>query len=91
MHELERVQQLGDDALIERLTHSVKADRQLTVRMLIEMGEVDARGLFRDLGFSSMFEYATRKLGMSEGEAALRLRVARLGRAFPVALELLGR
>ena len=38
-----------------------------------------------------MFEYATKKLGMSEGEAALRIRVAKLGRAVPLALELLGR
>jgi len=91
MQELERVQRLGDDVLIERLTHSVRGDRQLTVRMLIEMAEVQARGLFRDLGFSKMFLYATKKLGMSEGEAALRLRVAKLGREFPLALELLGR
>ena len=91
MQELERVQRLGDDLLIERLTQSVRADRQISVRMLIELGEVQARGLFRDHGFSSMFLYATRKLGMSESEAGLRLRVAKLGREFPVALELLGR
>ena len=91
MLELERVQQLGDAVLIERLTLSAKADRQLTVRLLAEMGEVHARGLFRDLGFSTMFEYATRKLGMSEAEAALRLRAAKLARSFPVALEMLAR
>ena len=91
MQELERVQQLGDHALIEQLAQSAKHDRQHTVRLLAELGEVHARGLFRDLGFSSMFDYLTRKLGMSEAEAALRLRAAKLGRAFPVALELLGR
>src|SRR5882724_11121972 len=91
MLELERVQQLGDSALIETLARSAKADRQLTVRLLAEMGEVRARGLFRDLGFSTMFDYATRKLGMSEAEAALRLRAAKLARSFPVALEMLGR
>ena len=73
MQELERVQQLGDHALIEELIRSAKHDRQLTVRMLAELGEVHARGLFRDLGYSTMFDYATRKLGMSEAEAALRL------------------
>src|SRR5882724_9036729 len=91
MLELERVQQLGDSALIETLARSAKADRQLTVRLLAEMGEVRARGLFRDLGFSTMFDYATRKLGMSEAEAALRLRAAKLARSFPVALEMLER
>ena len=91
MQELERVQQLGDHALIEQLAHSAKHDRQHTVRLLAELGEVQARGLFRDLGFSTMFDYATRKLRMSEAEAALRLRAAKLGREFPVALEMLGR
>lgn len=91
MHELERVQQLGDQALIEELIRSTKHDRQLTVRMLAELGEMRARGLYRDMGFSTMFDYATRKLGMSEAEAALRLRAARLGRAFPITLEMLGR
>src|SRR5262245_40432651 len=91
MQELERVQCLGDAVLIERLRRSVGSDRQLSVRMLIEMGEVQARGLFRDLGFSTMFLYATRKLGMSDSEAGLRLRVAKLGREFPIALELLAR
>src|SRR6266581_8245383 len=56
MLELERVQQLGDSVLIEQLTRSAKGDRQLTVRLLAEMGEVQARGLFRDLGFPTMFE-----------------------------------
>ena len=91
MQQLERVQQLQDGVLIERLTHSVRCDRRLTVRLLVEMGEVAARGLFRDQGFSTMFEYATRKLGMSEAEAVLRMRAAKLGRRFPVALEMLGR
>jgi hypothetical protein len=82
---------LRDDALIERLSLSVRNDRRLAVRMLVEMGEVLARGLYRDLGFSTMFEFATRKLGMSEAEAALRIRAAKVGRSFPVALEMLGR
>jgi 5-methylcytosine-specific restriction endonuclease McrA len=91
MLELDEVQRLRDEALIERLSLSVRNDRRLAVRMLVEMGEVLARGLYRDLGFSTMFEFSTRKLGMSEPEAALRIRAAKLGRSFPVALEMLGR
>ena len=90
MLELEDVQKLRDEALMERLTHSVRSDRRLTVRLLVEMGEVQARGLYRDLGFSTMFDFATRKLGMSEAEAALRIRAAKVGRSFPIALEMLG-
>jgi predicted DNA-binding transcriptional regulator YafY len=53
MHAIEEVQQLRDQALIERLTHSVRNDRQWTVRLLVEMGEVQVRVLYRDMGFSS--------------------------------------
>src|SRR5215510_6123582 len=89
--ELERVKQLGDDVLIERLTRSVQRDRRLSVELLIELSELQERGLFRDLGFATMFDYATRRLGMSESEAGLRLRAAKLARAFPIALEMLTR
>ena len=91
MRELESVRQLSDQALVLQLDRSVQEDRRTTVRLLAHMGEVDARGLYRDQGFASMFDYAVRKLHMSEPEAALRIRVARLGREFPVALEMLGR
>jgi hypothetical protein len=91
MLELDEVQQLRDDALIERLATSVRSDRTLAVRLLVEMGEVQARGLHRELGFASLFDFATRKLGMSEGEAGLRIRAAKVGRSFPEALELLAR
>jgi len=91
MIELDEVQQLRDDALIERLSLSVRNDRRVAVRLLVEIGEVMERKLYRELGFSSMFEFATRRLGMSEAEAVLRIRAAKVGRSFPVALEMLGR
>jgi hypothetical protein len=91
MREIEEVRKLLDHALIERLTHSVRSDRQWTVRLLVELGEVQERGLYRELGFSSMFAFATRKLRMSEAEAGLRIRAAKLGRSFPIALEMLAR
>lgn len=78
-------------ALVEQLVNSTKHDRIHTARLLAELGEVHSRGLFRDLGFSTMFDYATQKLRMSEAEASLRLRAAKLGRSFPIALEMLGR
>jgi hypothetical protein len=91
MRELESVKQLSDQALVLKLVQTVQEDRCTTVRLLVHMGEVEARGLYRDQGFPSMFHYAVHKLHMSEAEAALRMRVAKLGREFPVALEMLGR
>ena len=45
MIELAEVQQLRDEALIERVSTSVRLDRRVAVRMLVELGEVQARGL----------------------------------------------
>lgn len=83
-----RVGELGDRNLLARLKWCVAEDRRVSARLLEHFAEVDARGLFRDLGFSSMFDYAVRGLHMSESEAGLRITVGRLMRRFPQALEL---
>jgi hypothetical protein len=93
-HEQDLVSQakrLGDEQLIERLKRLVAHDRATTARLLVHFGEVDARGLYRNQAYQSMFEYAVHALHMSESEAGLRIRVSRLGRQFPVALEMLAR
>lgn len=83
--------QLNDDELIARLKRCVAQDRQLSARMLEHLGEVEARGLYRDQGYSSMFNYAVHGLHMSESEAGLRLTVARFGRTYPRAIQMLAR
>jgi hypothetical protein len=67
----------------------VANDRKLTVLLVEHFGEVSSRGLYRDQGYPSMFAYAVHALRMSESEAALRIRVSRLGREFPEALRML--
>jgi 5-methylcytosine-specific restriction endonuclease McrA len=91
MHEFECAKLLGNDELIFTLTRCVREDRELSARLLAQLGEVDARGLFRDQGFSSMFDYVVRALNMSESEADLRIKAARTAREFPIALEMLAR
>jgi len=83
--------QLRDDELIARLKRCVAQDRKLTARLLEHFGEVSARGLYREQGYPSMFHYAVLSLHMSESEAGLRIRVSRLGREFPEALQMLAR
>jgi 5-methylcytosine-specific restriction endonuclease McrA len=69
--------------------HLVKADRALGAKLLVHLGEVDERGLYREHGYSSMIEYCLTALRMSEAESYLRIHAARLGRRFPLILELL--
>jgi len=75
--------QLDDTTLLTRLNALVAQDRKTSARMLWHLAEVDARGLYRDEGYSSLFDYCVKSLRMSEGEASLRIRAARLSRRFP--------
>jgi len=77
-----------DRDLIARLHRLVRADRTLSARMLVHLGEMDARGLYRECACASMFAYCVQELHMSEAEAYLRIQAARLGRQFPLILQL---
>ena len=83
---MEDVARLQDGELLARLAGWMARERALTARLLVHLGEVDARGLFRERAFPSMFEYAIEVLHMSEHEAYVRIRAARLGRQFPIAV-----
>jgi hypothetical protein len=82
---------LTDEELIARLKQCVTRGRQCEARTLVHMSEVDARKLYRDQGYSSMFDYVMRALHMSEAEAGLRITAARFGRQYPQAFEMLAR
>jgi len=91
MEELEIVKRLTNDELVVRVRHCVREDRRVSAQLLAHLGEIEARGLHRDLGYESMFEYAVRVLHMSDSEAGLRLHAARFARKFPASLEMLSR
>jgi hypothetical protein len=91
MEELEIVERLTNDELVVRVRHCVREDRRVSAELLAHLGEIEARGLHRDLGYESMFEYAVRVLHMSDSEAGLRLHAARFARKFPASLEMLSR
>jgi 5-methylcytosine-specific restriction endonuclease McrA len=91
MEELETVKRLTDDELVLRVRQCVREDRRVSAELLAHLGEIELRGLHRDLGYESMFEYAVRGLHMSDSEAGLRLHAARFARKFPDSLEMLSR
>ena len=88
---LHDAKQLRDEELLAGLARLLRDDRALTVQLLVHIGEVDARGLYREHAYASMFEYAVEALHMSESEAYTRIRAARLSREFPVVLGMLAR
>jgi hypothetical protein len=88
---LQDARQLRDEELLAGLDRLLRDDRSLTVQLIVHIGEVDARGLYREQAHASMFEYAVEALHMSESEAYTRIRAARLCREFPVVLGMLAR
>jgi hypothetical protein len=89
-HERELLMAVGqftDAELLCGLERLVTADRALSAKLLVHLGEVDARRLYAERSYSSTYEYCTKALGMSESEAYLRIHAARVGRCYPVVLE----
>ena len=85
----EEVARLGDQELIESLQRLLAQERGAHARLLVHIAEVDARGIYRERAYSSMFDYCVQALHMSEAEAYLRIRAARLSREFPRVLDML--
>ncbi len=74
---------LTNDALLDSTQHLLRTANELEVDLILHLGEIDARGLFRDRAFSSMFTFCTGELGFSEDVACRRIELARLLRRFP--------
>jgi len=85
------IEHLKDGELILGLKNALARQRHETAQLIAFMSEVDARGIYRDHGYSSMFEYAVRALHMSEGEAFPRIAAGRLIRKYPRVLGMLSR
>ena len=81
------VADLSNDALLSSVQDLAKRERCATAALVAALAEVDARGLYRGAGFSSLFAYCTEILHLSEHEAYDRIEVARAVRRFPLALK----
>jgi hypothetical protein len=82
------IRSITDRELVDRLRRLVRADQTLSARLLVHLAELDARGLYREYAYASMFAYCVEELQMSEAEAYLRIHAARLGRQFPLIVQL---
>ena len=63
---------LADTKLLAR------TEREVTIKILHHIKEIERRKLYADLGFSSLFDYCLRDLGYSESSATRRIRAARM-------------
>src|SRR5258708_37916147 len=67
-----------------RLTDLVRNERHLVVQFVVELAGFAKRELYRELGYTSLFYYCVRQLGLSKSSAFRRSETARLIARFPV-------
>lgn len=93
MNDMERVfmpcEKLSDAELVRETKFLADRSRHSELQLLEHLAEFDARRLCIEEGHRSLYEYCTTVLGFEEGEAYRRIRVARVIRGFPEALEAL--
>ena len=83
------VERLTDEALLAGLRVTAEDWRSATVAMLVHLGEVDARKLYRGEACSSMFVYCVERMHMGVEVAYRRIHAARAARRFPQILTML--
>src|SRR5262245_35985164 len=80
---------LSDSQVLSRLQNLVRQEREVTLLVLAHLNEVERRRLHLKLGYASLFDYCTSKLGYSASAAVRRIRSARCAVRFPIAHEML--
>jgi hypothetical protein len=78
---------LSDAELLDNTRLHVQRTRVLDAELLLLLGEIDARKLYAEKAYSSMFTFCMTELGFSEDVAFNRLTCARLARDFPRVLD----
>jgi hypothetical protein len=80
-----RMKHLSSDELLSRTKSLVAEERRAQVALIEHLEEIQRRRLYAELGFSSLWDFATRYLGLSEGAAQRRIQAMRLVREVPEA------
>ncbi len=83
------MQNLSNDQLTRQVVQLNRKQHLVDAELLLYLGELDCRKVYRNLACSSMFDFLTARLGQSEDVAYRWMWGARLLRAFPLVYELL--
>ncbi len=86
---LASLRRLSDLDLVAHLKSLAASERQVTVKLVAHLAELDTRDIHLREGYPSLFVYCRDVLGLSEHEAYNRIDAARAARRFPVILDLL--
>ena len=91
MKTLSALEQLEDKILVNQLSDLLSRENLLIAEILLHLIEVEKRRLFAEYGFSSMFSYCTKGLGLTEASAHRRITSARTIVKFPEVYQLVSR
>lgn len=78
-----KLKHLTDSTLLLDTKILVANEREISLKVLHHLKEIERRRLFADLGYGSLFDYAVRELHYSEPSAARRISAARLLKEIP--------
>jgi 5-methylcytosine-specific restriction endonuclease McrA len=82
---------LSDDELEADLSGLLGAGARVEARIVAHLAEVETRRLHLFAGYSSLYDYCRKRLGLSDYEAFIRIAAARVARKYPVVFVLLER
>ena len=82
-HQSFTIKQLSNKELLSLTKLLVQKERSIHIQVLRHLAEIDSRKLFFKQGFFSLFDYAVRELGYSEGAAYRRIKAMKLCCALP--------
>jgi hypothetical protein len=85
------LQALSDDELEAGLSELLGAGARVEARIVAHLAEVEARRLHLLAGYSSLYDYCRRRLGLSDYEAFIRIAAARVTANYPMVFQMLAR
>ena len=78
-----KIKLLNNQELLSRTKILVQKERDIHIQVLHHLAEINSRKLYLEQGFSSLFDYAVRELGYSEGAAYRRIKAMKLCQDLP--------
>lgn len=77
------IETLTNEELTNRIDILRSKEREVVLKFLLYLGEFEKRRLYLGLGYASLYDFCTRKLGYSDGAAYRRIESARCLRLHP--------
>ena len=88
-HLIEQLRTLSSADLLRQTDLLAEQEHLQAARLIAHLAQVSLRRLHLELGYRSLFEYCTGRLGLSEGCTALRIQVSRVCGRHPLILDAL--